>query len=201
LTVEGTEQNYAARRRVGALLVALALMAALATSGCGAGKRQDADAKSGTWKVVIEQWKFPKTQYLGTPTSFTLKVRNVDTAAIPQLILTIDGLKTRVKQTGAASQIRPIWLISEDNYAQFTSYNSALATSYNLGQLDAGDVKTYTVKLTPLRRGSHKVSYELAGDLYGKAKVVDNATDEPAADSRTIAIDPTPQFDDSFFKD
>jgi hypothetical protein len=54
------------------------------------------------------------------------------------------------------------------------------------------------VNLTPLRRGNHKVSYSLAGDLFGKAEITDN-NGEAAIDSRTIAIDPTPQFDDKFF--
>jgi hypothetical protein len=148
--------------------------------------------------VLVEEWKFPKRQFLGTPTNFTLRVRNTDTRDIPQLIVTIDGLRTEVKQVGAASEVRPIWLTQEVDYANVTPYNSALASSYNLGTLAAGDVKTYTVKLTPLRRGNHKVSYALAGDLFGKAEIVD-PDDAPAEDSRTVAIDPTPQFDDKFF--
>jgi hypothetical protein len=177
----------------------MAAVVVFSIAGCGASQRQDADAKSGTWKVIVEEWKFPKTQYLGTPTSFEIRVRNVDSEAIPQLILTIAGLKTRVSQPGAASQVRPVWLTSEVNYAQSTPYNSPLASSFDLGPLDAGDVATYKVKLTPLRRGSHRVGYSLAGDLFGKAKIVNNEDDSPAAEMRTIAIDPTPQFDEKFF--
>jgi hypothetical protein len=199
LTVEGTEQKFATRGWVRVLAAAIAAVALLSLAGCGPNQRQDADAKSGTWKVIVEEWKFPKTQYLGTPTSFELRVRNTDSEAIPQLILTIAGLKTRVYQPGAASEVRPIWLTSEVNYAQSTAYNSPLATSFDLGPLEAGDVTTYTVKLTPLRRGSHEVGYSLAGDLFGNAKIVNNEDDSPAADARTIAIDATPQFDDKFF--
>jgi hypothetical protein len=173
----------------------------LSLAGCGSGQRQDADAKGGSWKVIVEQWKFPKRQYLGTPTDFVLTVRNVDTEAIPQLIVTIAGLRTRVVQPSGASQIRPVWLTSDVDYAQFTAYNSALASSFNLGPLDAGAVKTYKVNLTPLRRGSHLVGYELAGDLYGKAKIYNSEDDSPAIATRRIAIDPTPQFDDKFFDD
>jgi hypothetical protein len=178
----------------------LVTLLAIPLAGCGSSQRQDANAPSGTWSVIVEEWKFPKRQYLGTPTDFTMRIRNTDTRDVPQLIVTIDGLRTVVKQVGAASEVRPIWLTQDVNYANVTPYNSAVATSYNLGPLAAGDVKTYTVKLTPLRRGDHKVSYTLAGDLYGKAKLVDENND-PATDSRTVAIDPTPQFDKSFFED
>lgn len=185
--------------RVIALTVALLLAFALA--GCGGGKAQDAGAPSGTWKVTVLQWKFAKRQPLGKPQAFTLKVRNDDTRAIPELIVTIDGLRTFVDQPGAASEVRPIWLTQDVDYANATPYNSPLAQTFNLGQLNPGDVSTYTVKLTPLRRGSHKVSYSLAPALFGDNKIVNADDDSPATDSRVIAIDPTPEFDEQLFKD
>jgi hypothetical protein len=178
----------------------LVALLAIPLAGCGSGERQDADTQGGTWSVLVEDWKFPKRQYLGTPTDFTLKVRNTDTRDIPELIVTIDGLRTEVKQVGAASETRPIWLTRDVNYANVTPYNSQLASSYNLGPLPAGEVKSYTVNLPPLRRGNHEVSYTLAGDLFGKAKIEDDDGNAATA-SRTVAIDPTPQFDDSFFED
>jgi hypothetical protein len=198
--VEESEQISAWRKPARALVVALLVAIAIPLAGCGSGERQDANAPNGSWSVVVEEWKFPKRQFLGTPTDFVLKIRNTDTTAIPQLIVTVEGLRMRVKQVGAASEIRPIWLTSEVNYAQTTPYNSALASSFNLGTLPAGAVKTYTLDLTPLRRGTHEVGYKLAGDLFGKAEIFDG-NDQPAADTRTVAIDPTPQFDDKFFDD
>lgn len=198
--MEESEQISAWRKPARALVVALLVAIAIPLAGCGGGEPQDANAPSGSWSVVVEEWKFPKRQFLGTPTDFVLKVRNTDTTAIPQLIVTVEGLRMRVKQVGAASEIRPIWLTSEVDYAQTTPYNSALASSFNLGPLEAGAVKTYRLDLTPLRRGTHEVGYKLAGDLFGKAEIV-NGDDEPAADTRTVAIDPTPQFDDKFFDD
>ncbi|MGK2877182.1 MAG: hypothetical protein ACSLFF_01185 [Solirubrobacterales bacterium] len=179
----------------------MALVAAVAISvaGCGSGEPQDKNAASGTWTVAVEEWKFPKRQFLGTPTDFVLKIRNTDTRPIPQLIATIEGLRMRVKQVGAASEIRPIWLTSEVNYAEVTPYNSALASSFNFGPLAPGATKTYTVTLSPLRRGRHEVGYRLAADLFSDAKVVNGADNTPAADTRTVAIDATPQFDDDFF--
>lgn len=198
--MEESEQIFAWRKPARALVVALLVAVAIPFAGCGSSERQDANAPSGSWSVVVEEWKFPKRQFLGTPTDFVLKIRNTDTTAIPQLIVTVEGLRMRVKQVGAASEIRPIWLTSEVDYAQTTPYNSALASSFNLGTLAAGAVKTYTIDLTPLRRGTHEVGYKLAGDLFGKAKIYDG-NDAPAEDVRTVAIDATPQFDDEFFND
>lgn len=198
--MEESEQISAWRKPARALVVALLVAIAIPFAGCGSGEAQDANATNGSWSVEVEEWKFPKRQFLGTPTDFVLKIRNTDTTAIPQLILTIEGLRMRVKQVGAASEIRPIWLTSEVNYAQTTPYNSALSSSFNLGTLAAGATKTYKLDLTPLRRGSHEVGYKLAGDLFGKAEIFD-ANDAPATDTRTVAIDPTPQFDEEFFND
>lgn len=185
--------------RVIALTVALVL--AFAVSGCGGGDRQDADAPTGTWKVTVLDWDFPKLQALGTPQNFVLRVRNDDTRAIPDLVVTIEGLKTFVKQPGGASLVRPIWLTSEVNYANATPYNSPLAQSFNLGPLEPNETSVYTVNLTPLRRGEHEVSYRLAPSLFGDNKIVNAADDTPATDSRIVAIDPTPEFDDSLFED
>ncbi|MBJ7459820.1 MAG: hypothetical protein JHD02_11565 [Thermoleophilaceae bacterium] len=179
--------------------MALVVAVAISVAGCGRSERQDKDAPSGTWTVAVEEWSFPKRQFLGTPTEFVLKIRNTDSRAIPQLIATIEGLNMRVKQVGAASEIRPIWLTSENNYAQFTAYNAPLASSFNLGLLDPGDTKTYTVTLSPLRRGTHEVGYRLAPSLLGDGKIVEGADNTPAEDQRTVVIDATPQFDDSFF--
>lgn len=201
LTVEESEHTYGGGkpRRIAAM--ALALVAALALTACGSEPRQDAGAAEGTWKVTVLDWKFPERQALGTPQDFVLKVRNDDTRKIPQLIVTIGGLRTFVKQPGAAIRVRPIWLTREVDFADITPYNSPLQQSFNLGPLEPGATKTYSVVLAPLRRGEHEVTYSLAPDLFGDNKIV-NADDEtPAKDSRIIAIDPTPEFDRELFED
>lgn len=190
--------------RAPAALLALALtllVMLVSLTGCGGGERQDANAPSGTWQVAVEEWKFPKHQYLGTPVEFVVKVRNTDTREIPDLILTINGMKTRVKQQAAANDVRPIWMTTDVDYARVTPYNSALAESWNLGPLKAGEVATYSVELTPLRRGWHTVGYRLSPALFGDGKIVNGSDQSPAADTRSILIDPTPQFDEKIFKD
>lgn len=176
----------------------LAVFAALALSGCGQ-EAQNADAPTGTWQASVLEWKFPKEQPLGTPVDFVLKIRNDDERTIPEVVLTISGLRTEIEQAGAASKVRPIWLPNDVNYADVTPYNAALASTYNLGSLASGDTKTYKLGLTPLRRGEHQVGYTLAAGLYGGARLV-GADDQTLGDNRIVAIDPTPEFDKSFFE-
>lgn len=149
--------------------------------------------------MKISEWKFAKRQPLGKPVKFVLTVRNVDSRDIPQLTVTVRGLKQFVAQAGAATKTRPVWALDEVNYGSVTPYDSATASTFNLGVLRAGQEKRYVLPLTPVRRGSHRVGYALSGDLYGNAKIV-NEDNSPAANTRLVAIDPTPVFDESVFK-
>lgn len=177
------------------------VLIALVLAGCGGGERQDANSPSGTWEVTVTDWNFPKTQPLGRPVDFELKVRNDDQRDIPQLIVTIAGIKQFVEQRGAATITRPVWIVNDVSYSDVTPYNSALATSYNLGPLAAGDTKEYKIGFTPLRRGQHRVGYSLSRDLFGNAKLVRADDGGIAGETRVIRIDPTPDFDESIFKD
>lgn len=186
------------RRCLAVQTLVFAVLAALALSGCRQ-EAQNADAPTGTWRASVLEWKFPKEQPLGTPVDFELKIRNDDERTIPEVVLTISGLKTAVEQPGAASKFRPIWLPNDVNYADVTPYNSTLASTYNLGSLASGDTKTYKLGLTPLRRGEHQVGYSLAASLYGGARIV-GEDDQTLGDNRIVAIDSTPKFDKSFFE-
>ena len=188
--------RLAGTRLRAAALALICLALGLLLAGCG-GTRQDANAPSGTWKVNVV-WTFPARQPLGTPVKFTLHVHNADSRTIPQLILTVNGLQTNVYQPGAASTVRPIWLPDDVKFAETTPYNSKLATSYNLGPLAAGVTKTYSIPLTPLRRGTHIVGYSLAPDLFGDGKVVFAVRGGKAEAERSIFIDPTPTFAQKF---
>lgn len=201
MTVEATEQIRRGSRLAHQLVLAALCLLALFVAGCGGDGRQDADAPSGDWNVTVVEWTFAKNQPLGTPQNFILKVRNDDDREIPNLIATISGMRTKVYQPGAASDVRPIWITRDADYSQFTAYNSALDTSYNLGSLKTGETGSFVVNLTPLRVGAHEVSYRLSPDLFGNGKIIDSATGEQAKDFRTVTIDPAPVFDETTFDD
>lgn len=181
-----------------AVVGVIVAMLALTLAGCGA-EPQDADAPTGTWKVTVLDWEFAVHQPLGTPQPFVIKIRNDDSRTIPNLIVNVAGLSAVVYQPNAASNIRPIWMTQDVDFAHVTPYNSKLSQSFNLGPIEAGETTTYAVVLTPLRRGDHEVSYRLSPDLFGDGRVVNASDGMDAAESRTVAIDPTPVFDRSFF--
>lgn len=197
LGAQRARERFLTRLVVGPLLL---VMLATMLAGCGSGTRQDEDAATGEWTVKVLRWNFPKRQPLGRPQNFGLLVRNTDTRDIPQLVVTIAGLKEFVRQPGAATNTRPVWIPNDVRYDDVTPNNSALAMSFNLGPLAAGKIRRYSLKLTPLRRGKHRVGYTLSGNLTGGAKLV-TEDGAPAASSRVVAIDPTPDFDESIFKD
>jgi hypothetical protein len=165
--------------------------------GCG-GKQQDESAAAGTWKVAVEKWVFPKRQPLGTPVTMKLVVRNVDTREMPRLAITIGGLTTTVDQQRAQSRARPIWIINDERKGDQTAYNALSKRTFLLGGLAPGEVRTFELPVTPIRRGKYAVNYSIAPDLYGKGKA-ETADGKAATDMRSIAIDPTPNFDESVF--
>jgi hypothetical protein len=180
-----------------ACLSALVLALAVVAAGCG-DERGDANASHETFKVEVIDWKFPKDQPLGKPVNFVLVVRNIDTKTIPELVVTIRGLKTFVKQGNAASETRPVWVPNETNYADVTPNSTATGSTFSLGSLDADEQHRYVLPLTPIRRGTHTIGYQLAGNLQGTAKV-EQEDGNPASEARSVDVNPKPVFDESVF--
>lgn len=179
--------------------LALCVVAALASpvAGCG-DDRQDVGTPAENWTVAVEKWEFPERQSLGTPVTMKLVVRNVDSRDMPNIAVTIRGLTAGVRQQGAQSRARAIWIVNDVRKGDQTAYNSVDSRTYSLGPLAAGDTKIFKLPVTPLKRGKHVVSYEIAPDVYGKGSA-ETADGTPATGKREIAIDPTPNFDESVF--
>ena len=189
------DANRAVRKGVLAAAV-VACVLAVTLAGCG-GKRQDAGVKAATYKVKT-LWRFPSRQPLGKPQRFVLIVRNVDSQDIPDLAVTVRGLRMFVQQQNTASNVRPVWLFDRVTYGDVTPNQSSTSNTFALGPLPAGQEKVYVLPLTPLRRGAHPIGYQLNGDLTGTVKL-EFENGDPAADMKTVAIDPTPVFDESVF--
>ena len=63
--------------------------AALGTSACGGGERQDADEPEGEFPVEIAAAEFPARQRLAQTSELTLTVRNAGDETIPDLAITV----------------------------------------------------------------------------------------------------------------
>lgn len=142
----------------------VALSAALA--GCGGGERQDANEPSGTYKVEVLKAGFPTKQTLAAPEVMTIVVRNADTRTIPDVALTVDSFATVDRQPGLADPHRATWIVDDGPKGGDTAYVSTWA----LGPLRAGQTRTFTWHVTPVKAGTHMVRWRVAAGLDGKAK-------------------------------
>ena len=150
------------RETVIALLAVPALVA-----GCGGGDRQDKDEPSGTFNVDVVSATFPAKQRLARQEEMVVEVRNADTKTIPNVAVTIDpGFTVRSERTDLADPNRPVWILDDGPKGGITAYTNTWA----LGALKAGETKTFTWKVTPVRSGTHEVHFSVAAGLAGKAK-------------------------------
>jgi hypothetical protein len=177
--------------------IAAGVAAAIALAACGSGARQDAKAPSGTFPIEVTTAKWRSFQRLAQHTNLVISVRNVGTKTIPNLAISICNTTCRypapvgqgtsvaafaayLNMPGLASHSRPVWIIDQppgpcgyscQNGGQ-GSYVSADANTWQRGTLKPGATATFRWKLTAVAPGHYRVAYQVAGDLYGKAKTV-----------------------------
>lgn len=171
--------------------------ATIALAACGSGPRQDAKAPSGIYHVQVTAAKWTSFQRLAQHTNLVIAVRNMGTKPIPNLSISICnttchypspiGQGTSVaafaqylKMPGLASHSRPVWIVDQPpgpcGYSCQNggegSYVSSNANTWQSGQLKPGGTAVFRWKLTAVAPGHFVVAYQVAGDLYGKAKTV-----------------------------
>jgi hypothetical protein len=146
----------------------IALGCAALVAGCGGGQsaRQDADEPSGTWTVDVVEAKFPRSQRLAEQATLRIEIRNEENRAIPNVAVTVDSFTERSDQAGLADAERPLWIVDDAPRGGTTAYTNTWA----LGRIAPGQTKTFEWKVTPVKAGTHKVSYRVAAGLDGKAK-------------------------------
>jgi hypothetical protein len=176
---------------------AVAVVVAIAVSACGSGAAQDANAPSGTFPVAVTAAKWTRIQRLAQHTNLVIAVRNTGSKTIPNLSVSIcnttchypapTGQGTSVaafaaylNMPGLASHSRPVWVVDKppgpcafscQNGGQ-GAYVSANANTWQSGSLKPGATATFSWRLTAVQAGRYLVAYQVAGDLYGKARAV-----------------------------
>lgn len=201
------------RSRLGAAFAATLLLAA-----CGGGSPQDAKAPSGRFQVTIPTASFPSSQRLSQHSRLVITVRNNDNRTIPNVAVTICNVTCHwpapvgegtsvaafadyLNQPGLASHSRPVWVIDQPpgacTYSCQNGGEGSAATSdantWALGPLRPGRMATFTWNVTAVSPGRHVVAWEVAGDLYGKAKAV-LSNGAPPHGQFTVNIAPQPSL-------
>jgi hypothetical protein len=200
MTVTGYNPARPEKMRRGAgrsFTIAAGFTAAIALAACGSGAQQDAKAPGGNFPIEVITAKFPKLQRLAQHTHLVISVRNVGTKTIPNVAVSICnttcaypapvGQGTSVaafaqylSMPGLASHSRPVWVIDRPpgqcGYSCQNggegAYVSADANTWQGGALKPGATATFRWAVTAVAAGRFVVAYQIAGDLYGKAKAV-----------------------------
>ena len=166
----------------------IAAAALVALGGCGGGEeRQDADEPRGNYTVEVDA-TFPTSQSLAKQETFNVRVENTDTKVIPNVAVTIDSFSYRSDRQDLADPERPNWIVDSAPGGGDTAYTGTWA----LGRLKAGESKTFTWRVTPVRPGTHRVKYRVAAGLDGKAKAQLDGGDVPeGAVSVSVSREPS----------
>ncbi len=170
------------------------LAATLGLSACGATSSPDADAPGGTYTADVSKAAFPTRQHVAQTSDLVLRVRNTGDKAIPQLTVTIwtgDADAGAPKAQGAFSvqaddrANNPVW-VGASGYPRVAgvtgaSVNAAGAVAaqtntYTFGSLAAGDTRTVTWRVTPVRTGNYDVHYAVHPGVSGSAKLTGDQT-------------------------
>lgn len=179
------------------LTIVAGASAVLTLAACGGGARQDARAPAGKFQVSIPTASFPASQRLSEHTRLVIAVRNDSAQTIPNIAVTICNVSCRwpapvgqgtsvaafadyLNMPGLANHSRPVWIVDQppgacDYSCQNGGRGSAFtadANTWALGPLQPGRTATFVWQVTAVEPGRHVVAWEVAGDIYGKARAV-----------------------------
>jgi hypothetical protein len=148
------------------ILAAVGLALAAGLAACGGGEAQDEDEPEGTWKVDVISASFPGRQHLAEESKLRITVKNVDSRAVPNLAVTVDGFDFRKESTQLQDRTRPIWVIDEPPVNSTTAFTNTWA----VGELGPGRTTTLSWSLAAVRAGTYTVRWRVNAGLHGKAK-------------------------------
>lgn len=186
------------RRVFASALVTLGAFSALlfGLAGCGGGgERQDANAADGDFTVRIVDAELKPGQRLGQTTTMGLAVENTGDDEIPNLAVTVkvlgeegenarDAFAYRDPQRNLNRHDRPIWILAP-GYPTLKSdrvlggATTASARTFAFGALPAGETADVIWKLTPVKVGNYRLSYEVSADIFGTGTVTEEGGGAP----------------------
>jgi hypothetical protein len=159
-------------------LTAAALATVLVPTGCGGSPRQDANEPKGTYKLEVADAKFPASQSIAQSTTMSIRVRNADSKAAPNVAVTVEtdpskpgegtaAFGQRVDDSRLSDPERPIWVVDTGP----AGGDSAATNTWALGRLKAGQTKEFRWKVTAVEPGTYTIKYRIAPGLNGRARL------------------------------
>jgi hypothetical protein len=164
--------------RRGSWPTAVALAGALLAAGCGGSPRQDASEPKGTYRLEVADARFPPSQSIAQSATMSIRVRNADSKAAPNVAVTVETAPGTAGQgTSAFGQRsddprlsdpeRPVWVVDEGPKGG----DSAATNTWALGPLQAGQTKEFRWKVTAVEPGSYTIRYRISPGLEGRARL------------------------------
>ena len=181
-----------------ALSTALTGFAALTIlPGCGDEEvgAQFANEPAGEYPVEVLRADFEPRQTVSKTYDLTLAVKNTGDERIPALstVINLPGRDSTLAfayadpQPDLAYDQRPVWVL-EEGYPRRDGrvaprVNGGTGTSsprvFNFGEVEPGEIAGMIWRVTAVRPGSYRVSYEISAGLGGDAVAVDNSGEQP----------------------
>ena len=160
-----------------------ACLCALALGSCGGDERQDANEPEGEFRVRVVDASFPSSQRLAKRSTLKITVENAEARrTVPNIAVTVRGCDTRLADPDQADPARPVFVINGDpkeigGYPEAKEQAPAggetvYSGTWALGRLPPGRRRTFEWRVTAVRAGSFRLSYEVAAGLDGKARAV-----------------------------
>ena len=151
-------------------------------AGCGGGERQDENEPEGDFAVEVVEATFPEQQKLAKSSDLVITVRNAGDETIPNIAVTVDGLRRRARRTPTwptrASRLRDQRRAGRDRRLPGgqgrhpARLRHRLREHLGLRPAQAGPEKTFSWTVTAVKAGDFKVNWQVAAGLDGKAKAV-----------------------------
>jgi hypothetical protein len=153
---------------------------ALLAAGCGEAQRNARESK-GSYDVEVLRARFPSAQAVARNTALEIAVRNSGTGTVPNVAITVDSFSYRSDYPNLADPRRPTWVVNQgpgaiadppvetEQVNQPGGGQTTYVNTWALGALAAGATKTFVWRVTPVRPGTHTVSYRVAAGLDGRA--------------------------------
>jgi hypothetical protein len=132
-----------------------------------------------------------------------LLVRNTGTVLVPNVAITVDSFNYVSSYPELAARNRPVWAIERgpgaiakppvesQEVSPPGSGQTAYVNTWALGALAAGQTRTFSWRVVPVKPGAHTVHFRVAAGLSGRARA-QLASGGPVQGQFAVDIAPAP---------
>lgn len=156
--------------------------AGVLAAGCGSSRQQNASEPKGHYRVAVTRASFPTSQAVARPAQMVLDVRNTGARTLPDVTVAVTSFDYLSDYANLASRRRPIWVVDRGpgqvanppvETVEVDPPGSGATANYNvwaLGPLAPGATRSFVWSVSPVKPGTHKLSYRVYAGLNGNAR-------------------------------